>query len=235
MTNRFLGLDRSGVDFGDRQRDVGSLPRDFCTRHAHVSDARLPTQFLRDPRSRTSARRWVTSKAGFSVSEGAFGFMQMLRPEAKHRYDLGSMRVGGITLDKLSRWIGETTEVTQGSLEHALEQLGEVHEDAAEEGLPEPSQQAMDAAEQLLRLTYNDFPNHEVSVYPDDDGSVCIYAPGGKRWSFLMICAPSGGILCSANRPQRPWQVRFSDYGDAKRSGLLLKALHDNELGALVP
>ena len=231
MTNRFCVLEQPDVDFGDMLRDVASQSRGTWSSEGYpLPDALLPTQPAREPSSGIGrAKRRITSEE----DPYAYVFVQMLQAEAE--VPQASVGFGGTTLDELSRWIQEAKKIAHGSLEHALEQLREVHEDAAEEGLPEPSQKAIATAEQLLRLTYQEFPDHEVSVYPDDDGSVCIYAPGGKRWSFLMICAPSGGILCSANRPQRPWQIRFSGHRDARRSGLLLKALHDNELGAPVP
>ena len=116
----------------------------------------------------------------------------------------------------------------------AVRDLEQVREDAIEDGWPEPNDVAIDAARKLLDLMHEHFPQ-PYSVYPSHNGGVCLQPPGGERWSFLVICEPDGKILCSADRPRRPWQVRFPAFDRARGSGLILKALHDNCLDLSVP
>ena len=119
-------------------------------------------------------------------------------------------------------------------LQEAVNDLAQVRQAAVEDGWPEPNDEAVRNAENLLHFMYDHFPQR-FSVYPGHRGGVCIHAHGGKWWSFLVICENDGGALFSANRPIRSWQVRLSEAQQARRSGLLLKALHDNQVGPVAP
>ena len=125
-------------------------------------------------------------------------------------------------------------EPTVDHYHEAVRELKLVRDEAVEDGWPVPNDVAVDNATKLLDLMHEHFPQR-YHVYPSHNGGVCLEPPGGKRSSFLVICEADGKILCSADRPRRPWQVRFPEFDRARGSGLILKALHDNRLGLSVP
>ena len=116
----------------------------------------------------------------------------------------------------------------------AVRELEQVRKHAIEDGWPEPNDLAVDNARRLLDHMHEHFPQ-QYYVYPSHNGGVCLQPPGGDEWSFLVICEPDGKLLCSADRPKRPWQVRFPSFDRALGSGLILKALHDDCLDISVP
>ena len=83
-------------------------------------------------------------------------------------------------------------------LRAALADLGDVVQEARDEGFQEPSDEARRIAERLLRSLYRLRPCR-FEVYPTQDGEVAVCAPGGHGRSVLVVCGPEGGVLCSVN------------------------------------
>ena len=80
-------------------------------------------------------------------------------------------------------------------LSDALADLADASEEAREDGLPIPSQQLLDASEQILRKLYDIWP-HRFEVYPDQDGAIAIDARNDRGSAVLVLCEPGGEVLC---------------------------------------
>jgi hypothetical protein len=76
-------------------------------------------------------------------------------------------------------------------LQHAME-------DAQEEGFPIPSSKQMVIASYLLRQMHVERPQR-FEVYPMPNGEIAIDAPNGRGSSLIVLCEPSGEVLCSVN------------------------------------
>lgn len=118
-------------------------------------------------------------------------------------------------------------------LRDALEDLGEVRQEAADEGIPEPSNTAVDNAEQLLKGMFKISPRR-FEVYPTPDAEVAIYAPGGYKRSVLVFCESGGEVLCMVNMNG---QHRRSRYDGAQKlpDGFIREALVELDHAALPP
>ena len=87
-----------------------------------------------------------------------------------------------------------------GTLAHlaGLKELGDVVQEAREEGFETPSEETVGVTERLLRAMYG-LRRCRFEVYPTHDGDVAISAPGGHGRSVLVVCDSEGGVLCSVN------------------------------------
>lgn len=92
----------------------------------------------------------------------------------------------------------EAATESDADLEAALADLGEVAEEAREQGFPEPSRETIDLAEQWLRRMYRTRPCL-FGVYPTQDGEVTIHAPGDPGNSVRVLCHAADGVMCLVN------------------------------------
>ena len=94
-------------------------------------------------------------------------------------------------------------------LYEALDDLGEVSNEAVEEGFVVPSGKASDNAKRLLTEMYA-ISSRRYEVYPTPDGEIAIDAPGGPGRSVILLCASDGGALCLVNMNGRHRRARYS-------------------------
>ena len=94
-------------------------------------------------------------------------------------------------------------------LADALADLADASEEAREDGFPIPDQQLLDASEQLLRKLYDIWP-HRFEVYPDQDGAIVIDAPNRRGSSVLVVCEPTGEVLCMVNNEGKHQRKRYT-------------------------
>ena len=94
--------------------------------------------------------------------------------------------------------VKETSSEVADLLADALTELGDVVQEAREEGFETPSKETVGVAERLLRAMYG-LRRCRFEVYPTHDGDVAISAPGGHGRSVLVVCDSEGGVLCSVN------------------------------------
>ncbi len=96
-----------------------------------------------------------------------------------------------------------------GDLYAALHDLRQATEEAAEEGFPVPSENALASANRLLREMYR-VSRRRFEVYPTQDGEVAIDAPGGYGRSVVLLCNSEGGALCLVNMNGEHRRARYS-------------------------
>ena len=113
------------------------------------------------------------------------------------------------TLQNTDEGSGETPR----DLEGALADLADAQEEAEEEGFPIPSQELIDASARLLSKLYQIWP-HRFEVYPMPDGEIAIDAPNRRGSSVLVLCEPSGGILCMVNNKGKHRRKRYPTADD---------------------
>jgi hypothetical protein len=94
--------------------------------------------------------------------------------------------------------VKETSFEVADLLADALAELGDVVQEAREEGFETPSEETVGVTERLLRAMYG-LRRCRFEVYPTHDGDVAISAPGGHGRSVLVVCDSEGGVLCSVN------------------------------------
>ena len=99
-------------------------------------------------------------------------------------------------------------------LADALADLADASEEAREDGLPIPSQDLLASAEQLLRKLYPVWP-HRFEVYPMPDGEIAIDAPNRRGSSVLILCEPTGEVLCMVNNEGKHQRKRYTSPDDA--------------------
>ena len=95
-------------------------------------------------------------------------------------------------------------------LHEALKDLDETRDEAREEGVPVPSNIAVEHARMILCAVYKISPRR-YEVYPTPDGEVAIDAPGGFGRSVLLLCDSDGGALCLVNMGGSHRRARYSD------------------------
>ena len=108
-------------------------------------------------------------------------------------------------------------------LADALAELGDVVQEAREEGFETPSKETVGVAERLLRAMYG-LRRCRFEVYPTHDGDVAISAPGGHGRSVLVVCDSEGGVLCSVNMNGQHRRAVY-DPGAALPDGFVQEAL----------
>ena len=90
----------------------------------------------------------------------------------------------------------------------ALSDLDDVVVEAAEEGYPTPSEDAITSARRLVREMYEIAPQR-IEVYPTPDGEVALDVPSA-RGSVILLCASGGGALCLVNVNGDRRRARYS-------------------------
>lgn len=92
----------------------------------------------------------------------------------------------------------EAAAESDADLEAALADLGEVAEEAREQGFPEPSRETIALADRLLRSMYRTRPCL-FGIYPTQDGEVTIHATGRLGSSVRVLCHAADGVMCLVN------------------------------------
>lgn len=115
---------------------------------------------------------------------------------------------------QLLHWpdVGETQQAEQSvpdDLAEALQELGEVAADAAEDGLDVPSEVAFTNAERLLRAMYRISPR-VYSVYPMPDRYIAIDARGVDGNIAVLMCGSNGEALCLVTINREARRARYS-------------------------
>ena len=93
-------------------------------------------------------------------------------------------------------------------LRAALSDLDEAVTDAAEEGFPRPSRDAIQSARRLLTQMYAIAPQR-FEVYPTADGEIALDLPN-ERGSVILLCDSRGGALCLVNANGVQRRARYS-------------------------
>ena len=96
----------------------------------------------------------------------------------------------------------------QDRLRAALSDLDEAVTDAAEEGFPRPTDDAIQSARRLLTQMYAIAPQR-FEVYPTADGEIALDLPN-ERGSVILLCDPRGGALCLVNANGVQRRARYS-------------------------
>lgn len=113
-------------------------------------------------------------------------------------------------------------------LADALRDLGEVKDEAREEGYPTPADVACKNANRLLKEMYR-LSQRRFEVYPMPDGEVAIDASGGQGNSVLLLCDSDGGALLLVNMGGEHRRARYSS-APALPDGFVREALAELEL-----
>ena len=101
-----------------------------------------------------------------------------------------------------------TDEESQDPLRAALSDLDEAVTDAAEEGFPRPTDDAIQSATRLLTQMYAIAPQR-FEVYPTADGEIALDLPH-ERGSVILLCDSRGGALCLVNANGVQRRARYS-------------------------
>ena len=183
-----LSLGRRGSGIGERYAQLFMPDRDEVPSGPYVSDEFL-TQFS-------------------GLTAGAVG--DAVHRIARVSYDSSSKRRASapdpfvLLLRRAHLAVGRHTMTTEeavesdADLEAALADLGEVAEEARDQGFPEPSKETIDLADRLLRSMYEIRPC-VFGVYPTQDGEVTIHAPGRLGDSVRVLCHAADGVMCLVN------------------------------------
>ena len=113
-------------------------------------------------------------------------------------------------------------------LADALRDLGEVKDEASEEGFPTPADVACKNANRLLKEMYR-LSRRRFEVYPMPDGEVAIDASDGQGSSVLLLCDSDGGALCLVNIRGKHRRARYLS-AHALPDGFVREALAELEL-----
>ena len=136
-------------------------------------------------------------------------------------------RVAPIEFELIGEFVSHGAERFPLPLAEALYDLDQVTEEAKEEGVPAPSERALENAKRLLRQMFH-LSNRRYEIYPTPDGEVAIDAPGGPGRSVLLLCDSNGGALCMVNLPGGHRRARYSTTGMLP-DGFVREALNDLE------
>ena len=93
-------------------------------------------------------------------------------------------------------------------LRAALSDLDEAVTDAAEEGFPRPTDDAVQNARRLLAEMYA-IAAQRFQVYPTADGEIALNLPN-ERGSVILLCDSRGGALCLVNANGVQRRARYS-------------------------
>ena len=89
----------------------------------------------------------------------------------------------------------EKTDRTPSDLEYARQELAQVTDDAAEDGLRPPSELAGANAKRLLEAMYRILPRRFV-VYPLSDGRIAIQSRRANGRIMVVNCGPDDKSQC---------------------------------------
>lgn len=103
----------------------------------------------------------------------------------------------------------EHTTSSAADLEDALQELAEVSDYAAEDGIDVPSEIASANAERLLKAMYAISPRR-YGVYPAPDGYIAIDARGPNDRGMVVTCDSDGGALCLVSIDGERRRARYS-------------------------
>ena len=98
---------------------------------------------------------------------------------------------------------------TADILEESLQELAEVRDYAAEDGLDIPSEIASANAERLLKAMYAISPRR-FGVYPAPDGYVAIDARGINDRGMVVLCGSAGEAACFVTIDGERRRARYS-------------------------
>lgn len=112
-------------------------------------------------------------------------------------------------------------------LADALRDLGEVKDEASEEGFPTPADVACENANRLLKEMCP-LSQRRFEVYPMPDGEIAIDASDGQGSSVLLLCDSDGGALCLVNMGGKHRRARYSS-AEALPDGFVREALSELE------
>ena len=112
-------------------------------------------------------------------------------------------------------------------LADALRDLGEVKDEASEEGFPTPADVAYENANRLLKEMCP-LSQRRFEIYPMPDGEIAIDASDGQGSSVLLLCDSDGGALLLVNMGGKHRRARYSS-ADALPDGFVREALAELE------
>ncbi|MCI0561039.1 MAG: hypothetical protein MN733_21340 [Nitrososphaera sp.] len=103
---------------------------------------------------------------------------------------------------------------TTSWLSNALQELDQVDEEAAEEGLPLSNQLCKRNAKNILKnLTLRKTP--APTVYPTENGAIAIlFQHRETRTAVLILCEPDGSGACFATSEGKKRRARYDDASD---------------------
>ena len=104
-------------------------------------------------------------------------------------------------------------------LKDALDDLGSVVQDAVEEGLDEPSPEAIENAERVLLIMYG-LRRYRYEVYPATARAVIVDCPY-DRGSVMAMCEPNGEVLLFLNANGKQTSERVASINDGRVSTVL--------------
>ena len=110
--------------------------------------------------------------------------------------------------EKLTAGPHAADDEDQDRLRAALSDLDEAVTDAAEEGFPRPTRDAIQSARRLLTQMYAIAPQR-FEVYPTADGEIALDLPN-ERGSVILLCDSRGGALCLVNANGVQRRARYS-------------------------
>ena len=94
-------------------------------------------------------------------------------------------------------------------LSNALRDLDELNDEAAEEGIEQPTESTIANANRLLRAICAILPRqYLVELLPE--GIIAITVPGGFRRSVMLLCESDSGALCSVNMNGKHRRKRYA-------------------------
>ena len=112
-------------------------------------------------------------------------------------------------------------------LADALRDLGEVKDEARDEGFPTPADAACENANRLLKEMCP-LSQRRFEVYPMPDGEIAIDASDGQGSSVLLLCDSDGGALFLVNMGGEHRRARYSS-AEALPDGFIREALAELE------
>ena len=181
-------LGRRGSAIGEQYPYLLMPDRDEVPRGPYVSDdfftrfSRLTSGAVSDPVHRMARISYDSSSKRRAWALDPFVLL------LRH----GQLAVGRHTMRE------EEAADSDADLGIALADLGEVAEEAHEQGFPEPSKETIDLADRLLRSMYEIRPC-VFGVYPTQDGEVTIHATGRPGDSVRVLCHATDGVMCLVN------------------------------------
>lgn len=133
----------------------------------------------------------------------------------------GPQRENDLELIELS--VVQAAEHLPVRLADALRDLGEVEDEAREEGFPTPTDVACKNASRLLK-EMSPLWRRRFEVYPMPDGEIAIDAFDSQGSSVLLSCDSDGGALCLVNMGGNHRRAKYSS-ADVLPDGFVREAL----------
>ena len=140
----------------------------------------------------------------------------------------GRLRLRPLEWEVLGELVAHGMEHFPVRLADALRDLGEINDEAREEGFPTPTDLACKGANRLLKEMYP-LSRRRFEIYPMPDGEIAIDASDGQGSSVLLLCDSDGGALCLVNMGGKHRRARYSS-ADALPDGFVREALAELEL-----